>query len=226
MTCAPNKILLAMPTLDGRIWAQTMMAVIEVMSVSGGLIVPYWHIGDSNISHCRSAIAHYFLRRTDADTLFFLDTDIVFTGRDFAYMLEGDEPIVIAPYARKIMGAPPTGYGMGFCRIHKSVFDALEKLTDEDGAEALGRFMLDGQVATHYFYTGASADARWFGEDTGFWHMCALAELKVRYERRTRLGHVGSYVYGCPEQVPGHVVPYSGPGPYPEDPVPEPESPG
>lgn len=217
MNCQPRKILLAMPTIDGRIWAQTMMNVIEVMSVSEGLIQPYWHIGDSNIAHCRTAIAHYFKSKTDADTLFFLDTDIVFSARDFAYMLEGAEPIVIAPYARKILGMSPVGWGMGFCRIHRSVFDALDELKTAAGEEALGRFYLDGEVATHYFQTGASADARWFGEDTGFWHYCAIAGLHPRLEQRTELGHIGSFVYGCPTQIPPHVTPYTGPGPYPED---------
>lgn len=218
MSCQPEKILLCMPTIDGRIWSQTMMAVIEVLSVSAGLVQPYWHVGDSNIAHCRSAIVHYFKTRSDADTLFFLDQDIVFTAQDFSYMLEGDEAIVIAPYARKIMGMSPTGFGMGFCRIHRSVFEKLDALTNEEGEEALGRFYLDGQVATHYFYTGASADARWFGEDTGFWHFCAIAGIQPRYERRTRLGHIGSFVYGCPEQLPAHITPYTGPDPYPVEP--------
>lgn len=212
----PQRILLAMPCGDGRICAQTMMSVLSIMAPSEGQIQPYWHLFDSNIAHCRNAIAHYFLTRTECDTLFFLDSDIVFTNQDFACMLEGDEQVVIAPYARKIMGMSPTGFGMGFCRIHRSVFDTLNALTDEEGGEGLGRYYIEGQgVATHFFYTGASTDARWFGEDTGFWHFCALNRITTRFETRTKLGHVGQFVYGCPEQVPPGVVPYSGPGPYP-----------
>jgi hypothetical protein len=217
----PSRIMLAIPCMDGRVWAETMMSVIPVLASSEGAIIPYWRVGDSNISHCRSAIAHYFLTRTDCDTLFFLDSDIVFSPQDFAYMLEGQEQIVIAPYARKFFGMAPTGFGMGFCRIHRSVFEKLNDLTEEDGSEALGRFFLDGEVATHFFYTGTSSDARWFGEDTGFWHYCALQSMTQRLERRTQLGHMGFHKFGCPRQIPEHITPYVGPGPYPEVPISE-----
>lgn len=211
-----GKILLAMPCGDGKIHAATMMSVMAIMALSEGQITPYWHLYGSNIAEVRNGCAHYFLTRTDCDTLFFLDSDIVFSPHDFACMLEGDEQVVIAPYARKVMGMPPTGFGMGFCRIHRSVFDTLNSLTDDEGGEALGRYYLEGQgVATHFFYTGASTDARWFGEDTGFWHFCAMNNTTTRFENRTNLGHIGQYVYRCPSQIPPEVVPYSGAGPYP-----------
>lgn len=212
----PGKILLAMPCMDSRIYVQTMMGVLEVLAASGGDITPYWAVGNSNIAECRNSIAHYFLTRTDFDTLFFLDSDIAFSARDFLYVLEGSEQVVIAPYARKIMGREPTAFGMGFCRIHRSVFDALNAMDDGEGGEGLGRYYLEGQgVATHFFYTGASTDARWFGEDTGFWHFCAMSGITQRLEKRTRLGHIGTYVYGWPDQLPAGVVPFSGPSPYP-----------
>jgi hypothetical protein len=220
MDCTPVKVMLAMPCMDGRICCETMMGVMSVMAPSAGQLIPYWHIGDSNIAHCRNGIAHYFKTNTDCDTLFFLDSDIVFNAEDFAYMMEGPEQIVIAPYARKVLGMSPTGFGMGFCRIHRSAFELLDGLVTEEGEEQLGRFYIEGQgVATHYFFTGTSTDARWFGEDTGFWHFAALNDLSVRYETRTRLGHVGRLVFGCPDQIPAHLTPYRGPGPYP---VPDP----
>ena len=225
--CSPRKILLAMPCGDNRIYTQTMCGVLAVMAAAGNQITPFWMVGDSNISHCRNGIAHYFLTQTDCDTLWFLDSDIVFTLQDFTYLMEGTEQIVIAPYARKVMGMQPTGFGMGFARIHRSVFDTLNNLVDEAGEEQLGRYYIEGQgVATHFFFTGCSSDARWFGEDTGFWHFAALTNMTVRYETRTRLGHVGSYVYEYPDQMPAHMQPYRGPGPYPqtipEEPVPIP----
>ena len=70
-------------------------------------------------------------------------------------MRRGPERIVIAPYARKVLGMAPTGFGMGFCRIHRSVFQMLDGLVDENGEEQLGRYYIEGQgVATHYFFTG------------------------------------------------------------------------
>jgi hypothetical protein len=216
LDCTPIKVMLAMPCMDGRICCETMMGVMSVMAPSGGNVIPYWSIGDSNIAHCRNGVAHYFKTQTDCDTLFFLDSDIVFTAEDFAYMMEGPEQIVIAPYAKKIMGMPPTGFGMGFCRVHRSVFEMLDGLVDEEGQEQLGRYYIEGQgVATHYHFTGTSTDARWFGEDTGFWHFAALNGMSVRYETRTRLGHVGRFVFGYPNQLAAHLTPYTGPGAYP-----------
>lgn len=211
----PNKILLAIPCGDGRIWAETVMSIIPILAASEGRIQPFWSIGDSNIAHCRNSMVHFFLTQTDCDTLFWLDSDIVFTPQDFAYMLEGDEQIVIAPYARKVFGMQPTGFGMGFCRIHRSVYTTLNEAVDEEGQEACQRYYLNGEVATHFHFTGASTDARWFGEDTGFWHFCALKQMTQRLERRTRLGHIGLFKYEYPNQLPDHVTPYSGPGAYP-----------
>jgi hypothetical protein len=222
---SPRKILLAMPCMDNRIHVQTMAGVLSVMAAVGNQVTPFWTVGDSNIAHCRNGMAHYFLTQTDCDTLWFLDSDIVFTLEDFTCLMEGAEQIVIAPYARKVLGMPPTGFGMGFCRIHRTVFDKLNALVSEDGEEGLQRYYIEGQgVATHFFFTGASSDARWFGEDTGFWHFCAMNDMTVRYETRTRLGHVGSFVYEYPAQLPAHIIPYSGPGAYPVAAQDEPQS--
>lgn len=213
---SPHKVLLAIPCMDGKIWTEVMMSVIQILSASAGQVIPYVLVGDSNISHARNSMAHYFLTKTDCDTLFFLDSDIVFTPSDFAAVLDGQEQIVIAPYARKFFGMAPVGFGMGFCRIHRSVFETLSELVDIEGSELLPRYYLDGEVATHFFFTGASTDARWFSEDTGFWHWCALQGITQRLERRTRLGHLGFYKFECPDQLPAHVQPYRGAGPYPD----------
>lgn len=213
---SPRKVLLAIPCMDGRIWSECMLSIIQVLAASGGQVLPYVLSGDSNICHARNRIAHYFLTKTDCDTLFFLDSDIVFTPSDFAAVLDGEEQVVIAPYARKFFGMEPVGFGMGFCRIHRSVFETLSEMADDEGQEALPRYFLDGEIATHFFFTGASSDARWFGEDSGFWHWCALNGITQRLERRTRLGHLGYFKYECPNQLPDHVVPYRGTGPYPD----------
>jgi hypothetical protein len=222
---SPHKVLLAIPCMDGRIWAECMLSIIQTLSVSGGQVTPFVLTGDSNICHARNSVAHYFLTKTDCDTLFFLDSDIAFSPSDFAAVLDGQEQVVIAPYARKVFGMEPVGFGMGFCRIHRSVFQTLSDMTDSEGQEALPRYFYNGEVATHFFFTGASPDARWFSEDTGFWHWCALNGITQRLERRTRLGHIGFYKYECPNQIPDHVTPYRGNGPYPDlNPVQDPKS--
>jgi hypothetical protein len=171
------------------------------------MVQPYALVGASNILDGRNKIAHYFLTKTNADTLFCLDSDIVFNLEDFQFMMEGGEQVVVAPYARKVLGMPPVDFGMGFCRIHRSVFDTLNDWTNPEGEEMLPRYYADGEVLTHFYYSGASSDARWFGEDTGFFHWCALNHISMRQERRTRLRHVGPFEFAYPQQIPEHLLP-------------------
>jgi hypothetical protein len=219
VNCAPDKVLLAMPCGTSSMYTEVVMSVIAVLAGSGGSVRPYWLNGHSNIAGGRSLMAHYFLNNTECDTLFFWDSDIVASLQDFAYMMEGDEQVVIAPYARKEMGRAPVGFGMGFCRIHRSVFDTLNAWTTDEGEEVLGRFYQNDvppqPIATHFFYTGASPEARWYGEDTGFWHFCARNNITQRLERRTRLGHIGLFKYGYPDQMAVDVHPVRGIEAYP-----------
>lgn len=210
----PEKILLCTPSLDRRIDIGTHYGILQIMAAAGGAIQPYSLVGNSDIRNCRNLCAHYFLTRTQCDTLFFLDSDIVFTAEDFAYMLEGEESVVIAPYARKQWGMAPTAFGMGFCRIGRDVFDNLNDWVTEEGEEQLRRYYVTefggSSICTDFFTNGATSDARWFGEDTGFWHWCALRGLSVRYEKRTRLNHVGPCLYGYPDQFPPDAMAYQG----------------
>jgi hypothetical protein len=224
MSCAPVKVMLGLPCADHKMYCETVMSIIAILAASGGAVQPFWLQGNSNVAAARNLVVHYFLYSTDCDTLFFWDNDIVASAQDFAYVMEGDEQVVIAPYARKEMGREPVGFGMGFCRIHRSVFDALNDWKSEDGEEVLGRYYqteLAAPIATHFFYTGASPEARWYGEDTGFWHFCARNGITQRLERRTRLGHIGLHKYGYPDQVPAGQQPTVGAMAYPPivDPV-------
>ena len=200
----PQKILVAIPTLDCRLDVRVLGGLLQVMATFGPAVRPYFVSGDSNIRHCRNSIAHYFMQ-SDCDTLVCIDSDIVFTLQDFAYLCEqrGDEQAVVAPYARKMVGRSHVDFGFGFVRLHRSVFERLAGWTDAEGAEMLHRYFFEGALAVDYFFDGATADSRWFSEDTGFWHWCNLAGVKVRKEPRTTLGHIGTFVYGYPDQTPG-----------------------
>jgi hypothetical protein len=203
----PQKILLAIPCMDYKQYTLNVMGMVSVLAASGGLVQPYWLNGNSDIRAARNEIAHYFINRTDCDTLFFLDSDITFTLRDYAWMMEGEEDIVIAPYARKSLGAPPVKVGMGFCRIARRVFERLNDWQDTDGSECLRRYYKDGEIATDFFVNGATVDSQWLGEDSGFWHLCRLAtDISVRFETRTELGHCGMFVYGYPDQLKGQAA--------------------
>jgi hypothetical protein len=201
---APNKVLIAIPALDRKLDVELCTSLLAIIAASGGMTVPYFLTGDSNIRHARNKCAHYFMTKTDADTLFFWDSDIIASVQDYAYVMEGEQSdIVIAPYARKQFGALPVDWGMGFCRIDRSVFTRLSDWrTGPDGEECLNRYFMDGELAVDYFFDGAGPNGHWFGEDTGFWNWCALNDIKARLEKRTRLGHIGTYVYRYPDQLP------------------------
>lgn len=206
-------IFLATPAMDFRLDVQHVQSIITVLSHSGGLIRPYWLCGNSNIAEARNACAHYFLAHTPCDVIVWVDSDIIFSLEDFEFLMEGDEDIVIAPYARKTLGMEPVDFGHGFVRINRSVYQRLADWmipadplnTDKGETEALHRYLKEGELAVDYHYTGAHADMRWFGEDTGFYHWCKLiGGISFRQETRCRLGHVGRFVYGYPDQIPGY----------------------
>jgi len=202
----PQKVLLACPVMDFRIDIACVMGIMEVVIAGAGAVTPTFRGGQSNIRLCRNELAHKYLR-SDCDTLVFVDSDIGFTARDFAYLMEGEEQVVICPYAKKVLGMPPVDYGMGFCRIHRSVFEAMNDWRAADGSEALHRFRFEGELATDFFFDGATPDMRWLSEDAGFWHWCALLDLSRRMETRTRLVHYGRFGYQYPDQIPGYTHP-------------------
>lgn len=211
------RVLLATPALDFRVDVQNISGLIAVLAASSGGVQPYWICGNSNIADARNKIAHYFMRHTPCETLVAVDSDIVYTLKDFEFLMEGDEEIVIGEYARKVVGKPPVDFGMGFVRINRSVFQNLADWTCEappdetpGQVDSLNRYMMDGELAVDFFYTGATRDSRWLGEDTGFFHWCAMRDIKTRKETRTRLGHVGRFVYGYPDQTPGLIPIESG----------------
>ncbi len=103
--------------------------------------------------------------------------------------------IVCAEYARKSEGAPPARLGLGFARIHRSVFAALDKLdTDTPGEARIDSFQYEGQLVADYFLSGCS-EHRWLTEDTGFFSLCRLAGIHPRVEQRCSLEHIGKKSY-------------------------------
>lgn len=110
--------------------------------------------------------------------------------------------LVCAEYSFKNDNLEPVKLGMGFVRIHKSVFAKLMDLEHEDGAKRLWQMTFRGRLIADFFPSGPLLNqlvptAEWKGEDHGFWTLCHLAGLFPRIERRTRLTHIGrkGYVY-------------------------------
>lgn len=103
----------------------------------------------------------------------------------------GLEPLIsCAEYARKLDTAQPARFGLGFCKIHRSVFTKLSELNAVDGSANLDQFMYQGKLVTNYFLSGCF-NHTWMGEDTGFFHLVRMAGITPRIEQRTKLIHVG-----------------------------------
>ncbi len=105
--------------------------------------------------------------------------------------------LVACEYSRKEEGAPPIRLGLGFARIHRSVFTELDKLTLESGEARIDQFMYHGQLVSDYFLCGCT-ESRWLGEDTGFFSLCRMAGIHPRVEQRTQLVHVGKAKFPYP----------------------------
>ncbi len=194
------KIFYGIPTHDRRIDVDCAIATFKAVHRTGG--ETYFHMGISEPHLARNLVTHKFLK-SDCDWFQMIDSDIIFTEEDFDFLWEGDETIVTAPYARKIAGKEPALFGLGFTRIHRSVFNAIDELQAQDGSEFASRFYMDGEMHVHYYPGGVTGDSRWLGEDRGFFSLCMQANLPYRMENRCKLKHVGSFLYGYPDQSNG-----------------------
>lgn len=119
--------------------------------------------------------------------------------RPVPVQIEADA-IVCAEYSYKDDTLTPCRQGLGFVRIHRSVFETLENMRHEDGTARLWQSMYQGRMVTDFYPSGPIVSmivpgAPWTGEDHGFFLVCKLAGIVPRIETRTRLFHVGSKAY-------------------------------
>lgn len=158
MSGEPKRIMLAIPCHDARVDVATVAGLLQVCAAGGGSVQPFLSAGDSNIAHHRNSIAHALKTRPeykDCDTLVWVDSDIGFTVQDFLYVMEpnadGTHPdLVIAPYSEKNESGRSIEWGMGFVRTSRELFEKLDAWMVEE-QEALNRYYLNGELATHYF---------------------------------------------------------------------------
>jgi hypothetical protein len=195
-----EKVLVAIPTFDRRIDVGTMAGLSQVPDYYDR---PFVLAGMSDIGLARNNIAHEFVENlVQYDWIMWIDSDICFTREDWEFLWEGDEDVVCAQYARKILGMQPANFGLGFTRVHRSVFEKIKDLMRDDGTESAQRFYANGAMRINYFPTGATGDHRWISEDRGFFLLATSAGCKAREETRTKLRHVGLIEFHYPDQIP------------------------
>jgi len=183
-----------------------MFEVIEDREIGA----QYDHCGESSVSTARDYVAHYFLTRTRCEWLVWIDSDICFTRHDWRLLMEqqSDELAVCAEYLKKNedLSLEVANFGLGFARVHRSVFEALDNLTREpDGEPRLLRYRANvrGQNGNppgleefvEYHPIGVLPDGSRRNEDHGFWLLVALAGIRIRKETRTKLGHTGQFTW-------------------------------
>lgn len=196
-----EKVLVAIPSYDYRIDLACITGLFQCL--------PHYHrplffAGNSNVAMARNNVAHMFVEKlTSYDWLMMIDSDTGFTLEDWNLLWEGEEQIVVAEYAKKIIGKSPVKFGLGFTRVHRQVFEKMKALMREDGTERIGRFYNEGEMKVDYFPTGAIESGQWIGEDQGFFMQAAYTDSSVRIETRTRLQHIGRFAYGYPDQIEG-----------------------
>lgn len=196
-----EKVLVCIPTMDRRIDCGTMLGFVQCLD--------YWHHipyiwgGMSDIALARNHIANKFLNHyKEFDWMMMLDSDIEFQRSDVELLWEGDEDIVTAEYSKKKLGEAPAQFGLGFTRIHRSVFERIADLQMDDGSEMVPRFYHLGEMFVAYHTSGPNADARWIGEDKSLFAWASRTTATYRLETRTRLQHIGSFAYNYPIQIP------------------------
>lgn len=108
--------------------------------------------------------------------------------------------LVTSEYPYKNESGENIRFGMGFVRIHRSVFERLKKLTNAAGDSRLWSMLYKGVELYDFFPSGPLIHhllptADWKGEDAGFFTLCSLAGILPRMETRTRLTHIGRKGY-------------------------------
>ena len=194
------KIFYGVPCATRNIDVDCAIAIFKTVHQYGGQT--YFHMGISDIALARNLVVQKFLL-SECDWLMMIDSDIIFSDDDWNFLWEGDEDIVTAPYARKIPGKSPALFGLGFTRVNRRVFHSIDALQKDDSSPFVDQFYMDGAIHSHYFPNGVTGDSRWLGEDRGFFTLCAMASIPYRMEPRCTLRHVGSFIFGYPDQSNG-----------------------
>jgi hypothetical protein len=214
----PRTVIVATPTFDDcNVSGYTDgLARCAASGMHAGRI----KIAGCDVRLARNILTHRF-KMSEMQWMVFIDADIEFTPLDFALLMdyrldnpveppdrglvenatvmhvEGSEwPAILstAEYSRKVDTMDPVRFGLGFTRIHRSVFDRLDAMNNDDGSAKLDSFPYQGQMITDYYLSGCLTH-HWYGEDQGFFELVKLAGITPKIEQRCGLVHWGRKAY-------------------------------
>jgi len=106
ITRDPKHVLIGLPLRNGDTRFETTLSLLRLCTEKNplGISISIYPYGGGDVAHARNMILHYAMTKTDAGKLVFIDSDIVFTSRDFlrlcAWLLTGCG-IVCGLYPRK-----------------------------------------------------------------------------------------------------------------------------
>ncbi len=205
----PKTVCVITPTRDGQVCADYTGGLASCAGLYGGVS---FVVGMSVIALARSLVVNAFMRQS-FEHLVMIDSDIGFSRKDFEYLMEehlieGTEEthaVVVAEYAKRSTGdnraKGVAQFGLGFTRIHRSVFDALQEVRTSEGDLMVNPFMWEGGLVYDYFPCGASPSNHWMSEDHGFFMLCQLAGIVPRVESRCDLLHWGRVATRTPKST-------------------------
>ena len=219
----PLSVLLCIPTYDGMLHVPCVGGLTACASAH--LFADQTYVIGVPHSLARNSLAHTFLKSSKKhEWLVFIDADIGFSERDFRMLMnyppydladypnaegttvtdDGYALIVNAEYAKKKPTYEACRFGLGFTRIHRSVFERLDALSHEHGAPIIEQYMDRGRLTSHYFIQGVIDAGNWRSEDTGFFLLCRMAGIVPRIEMSTQLYHYGRgcWTYKGPNAAP------------------------
>lgn len=177
-----------MPIADGRVEFATVRGLMDSMPYWSGLFdMPYC----SHVGLARNRLIHGFLQ-SPYEYCVMIDSDIGFTGREFQQLMEPDHYAVNGVYAFKDESGQPIHQGLGFTRIHRSVFEILR-------ATLVMPFTHKGEKLFDFFVSGVFPNGRFMTEDSGFWILCSEIGIRPKIDTRIDLMHIGRKEYGVDE---------------------------
>lgn len=192
---------------------QTVGALIDTQrecQAHGVSLSVEFKAGCSLVEIARSMLVKSFLE-SRCERLFWVDSDIVWRGRDFIKLLalSGERPVVGAAYPAKrdplaflLDAEEPVhaddqgciairGCGLGFMVMHRAVIEELA----ETSPRVL--YQATGDMIPHMFRLDIEDDGNVRGEDMAFLADVRANGHRVMVDPTIELGHVGSKVYSA-----------------------------